>query len=354
MRDVNHLVALFDQFRPQSVLQFIETLMRHGGEEAHLHRSRVVAPLVRRLGCLGVVDGMLGKVFPEVLDGIGVHSVTFGNAQHTRLREQFGVIFTQFVEQDLVLAQDSVGRADSAFQVVGRGRNEEQQDSVAFDMPQETESQTFAFGCPLDDSGDVRHAERLFVAIGDNAQLRRKCSERIVGYLGFGGADYREERRFACIGEAHEAHVRQNLELQDDVLFLTRLAGLRVTRGLIGGSAEMPVSQSSAAAFEQNYLLPVLFDLAEELARVAVIHDRPAGHLDDLVLPIFAEGAGLAAVTAVCGHDMLLILQVQQRPQVAVSAQDDMSATTSIASVRAAFGHVLSAMEMQRTCSTFA
>jgi hypothetical protein len=45
---------------------------------------------------------------------------------------------------------------------------------------------------------------------------------------------------------------------------------------------------------------------------------------------------------------------MQQRPQIAVALQNNMSATTAIAAVRTAFGYVLGAMKMHTARSAFA
>ena len=86
--------------------------------------------------------------------------------------------------------------------------------------------------------------------------------------------------------------------------------------------------------------------LADELTRLAVIDYRTARHLDDLVLAVLTERTALTALATVCRHDMLLVFQMQQGPQVTVAVQNDRTAFASVTAVRTAFGQVLGAMKV--------
>ena len=96
----------------------------------------------------------------------------------------------------------------------------------------------------------------------------------------------------------------------------------------------------------------MLLDLADELTRLAVVNDRAARNLDDLILAVLTERTTLTAFASVRGHDMLLILQMQQRPEVTVSAQDNRPAFTAVTAVRSAFRQVLRAMKVHTSCAT--
>ena len=221
-------------------------------------------------------------------------------------------------------------------------------------MSQETEPESFPLACSLDDTGYVRHAERPSVPIGDNAQLGRECGERVIGYLRFGGRDYTEHGGLAGIREADKTHVRQYFELHDDRPFLRRFTGLCITGRLVGGGTEMPVSQSSATAFEEHHALVMLLHLADKFPRLPVIDDCAARHFDNLVLAVFAEGTALTASASVSSHDMFLVLEVQEGPEVPVSMQDYRPALTAIAAVRSAFGQIFGTMEVHTPGSALA
>ena len=96
----------------------------------------------------------------------------------------------------------------------------------------------------------------------------------------------------------------------------------------------------------------MLLHFADELTRLAVINHRSARHLDDLILAVLAERTTLTTLAAVRGHDMLLIFQMQQGPEVAVTAQNDRPAFTAVTAVRSAFGQILRAMKVHTSCAT--
>ena len=116
----------------------------------------------------------------------------------------------------------------------------------------------------------------------------------------------------------------------------------------------MPVAQSAPSAFQQDDLLSVLGDVAQVFARFGVVGHGAAGHFYHLVLAVLAEAAVLRAAFAVSGEHVALVLQVQQRPVVAVAAQDDVAAASTVASVGSALGHVLGSVHVCGTPSTLA
>ena len=174
-------------------------------------------------------------------------------------------------------------------------------------MAEEPESESASFAGTLDDTRNIRHAERATVAVRDDTELRGEGGEGIVGYLGFGGRDHTEQGRFAGIRETDETDIREHFELHDDRTFLCGFTGLCIARGLIRSGAEMPVSESSSSTFEQHDLFVVLFDLTYPFACFSVIDHGTARNLDDLVFSVFSEGTTLSAFATVGSHDMFLV-----------------------------------------------
>ena len=74
---------------------------------------------------------------------------------------------------------------------------------------------------------------KLAVRDADNAELWMQRGERIIRDLGFGAGYAAEEGRLACIGQAHQPGVRDQLEEQPEPEFLTFHAG--VVRGVVRG-----------------------------------------------------------------------------------------------------------------------
>ena len=246
------------------------------------------------------------------------------------LVEHLGVETPQLTEQDVVFPGD----------IFAVGRYGEEEQRVPLDVPQEAEAEAFALAGTLDDAGNVGHDERLVVTIGHDAQAWLHGSERVVGYLRACGRDCAEQGGLARVGEAHQSHVGQQFQFEDDGHFLHRFAGLCKAWRLARGGAEVPVAQASAAALEQDDFLAVLGDVTQVLPRLGIVGHCAAGHFDDSVFAVLAKAAVLRAALAVPGQDVPLVAQVQQGPVVSVSPEDDVPSLAPVAPVRPAVGLV--------------
>ena len=209
---------------------------------------------------------------------------------------------------------------------------------------------------PLDDPRDVGHDERLAVTTLDDTQIGFERREGVVGDLGLGSRHDRQQRRLAGIREPDQPDVGEHLQLQYESPFVALLARLRITRRLIRRTLEVPVAQSSAAAFEQYQPLAVGRHLAHgHQLRLAllVLHDtlghRAQRHGDDDVARIFARRTGTRPALAVLGELVALVFEVDERPILTVALQNDAAAPSAIAAVGAAEGDELLPTEMRRT-----
>ena len=221
-------------------------------------------------------------------------------------------------------------------------------------MAQEAQAQAPTLAGTLDDAGNVGHHKRLLVAVAHNAQRRLHRRERVVRYLRLRIAQGRHQRRLAGIGEAHQSHVGQQLQLQDDRHLLHRLTRLRIARSLVRGAAELEVAQSSATAFQQHDHLAVVRHVAHVLSRLGVIHHRTAGHVDVDVLAVRAVTLVPTAVAPVLRKDVALVLQVQQRPVVMIPAQVDVATPAAVAPVGAAVRVILHVLQVHRPLAALA
>ena len=81
--------------------------------------------------------------------------------------------------------------------------------------------------------------------------------------------------------------------------------------------------------------------VAYVLARLGVVHNRSARHVDVYVLTVLAVTLVATAVASVLGENVALELKVEQRPVIVVAAQVDAAAVSAVASVRPSVGIVL-------------
>ena len=83
--------------------------------------------------------------------------------------------------------------------------------------------------------------------IQHHSQIGRERGEGIGGDLRFRGGNGRNESGLSRIGQAEQAHIRKDLELQPDVFFLSGFTGLGKTRHLHGRGLEMRISLAAPA-----------------------------------------------------------------------------------------------------------
>ena len=254
----------------------------------------------------------------HLFDQFVVQHVAFGDGQQPLFVEQFGVVLRKLAQQNRVIA----------FEVVAVGRDHEQQHRVALDVAQEARAQAAALVRPLDDTRNIGHDERLVVTHLDDAQVGFERGESIVGDLGFGSRDHREQGALAHIGEPDQPDVGQDLQFEDEGAFVALLARLRIARRLVRGALEMPVSEAAPAAFEQYKLFAVgrhLADIFGERGAVLLFDhtpgDRAQRHGDDDVPGVPARRAGSRAALPVLGELVALVFEVNKRPVLAVALQ---------------------------------
>ncbi len=178
----------------------------------------------------------------------------------------------------------------------------------------------------------------------------------VVRNLGLSRAYYAYDGGFSYIGEAHKAHIGQHLQLQHESTLVALLAGLCIARSLVGGTLEVPVAQAAATALQQDEFLAVLGDLAhrfEVLLAILVLDQtachRTQRHGDDNILGILARRAGTRAALTILGELVTLVLEVNQRPVLAVTHQHNRTSLAAVAAVRTSEGDKLLAAEVRRT-----
>lgn len=134
-------------------------------------------------------------------------------------------------------------------------------DFGAFDVAQEFEAEALALGCARNQAryvGDgVAH-----VAGHHYAEVRHERGERIIGDLRFGGAHRRDQARLACGRKAHQRHVGDGLEFEDDVAFLARLAQQCEARRTTGAIGQRRIAETTVAARGHDELVSCVTQVA--------------------------------------------------------------------------------------------
>ena len=190
----------------------------------------------------------------------------------------------------------------------------------------------------LDEPGDVGHHEALLAAPADHAQVGHQRGERVVGDLGPGPRDAADEGRLAGVGEADDAHVGQELQLEHELPLLAGRAVLGVARRLVGGGGEVHVARGRRGRpWPRRSRSPgPARSTSSSPVAVVVHHACPAGpaargrrrpRRSCREPPPFSPLAG-----PVLAH----VPVVEQRGELRVDHQDDVAAVAAVAAGRTA------------------
>jgi len=222
------------------------------------------------------------------------------------------------------------------------------QQTAPVDVPQEIVAQTRALAGALDDAGDVRHDEADALVHIHHPQIGIQGGEVVVGDLGVRLADHAQKRALAHVGEAHQPHVRQQLQLQHHVVALTGQPRLGEPGHLPCGGGEMLVAPAAAPALAQHEGR-VVGHILDDLAALRVPHQRPTGHPDGQALAVLTGLAPALTVHTVPRHILALVAEVHQRGHIVVHLQNDGAAVAAVAAVGASGGNILLPVERHRT-----
>ena len=216
--------------------------------------------------------------------------------------------------------------------------------TAAVDMPQKIVAEPCPLRRALNDAGDVGHDEGNALVDIHDAEIRKQSRKMIVRDLGMRLADNGKQRGFADIRKSDQTDVGQKLELERDVVALSRQAGLGEARDLARGRGEVDIAPASAAAFRGD---PVLAGghVVHDRAGLRVADDRSARDLNDERVAVAAVAAFSLPRHTVLSDIFALVTEVHQRGEVVVHRKDNTAAAAAVAAVRPARRDIFLAVE---------
>ena len=228
-----------------------------------------------------------------------------------------------------------------------------QQQTAALHMAEEVVAQADALAGPLDEAGDVGADKACALAHRHDAQRRHQRGKVVVCNFRLCGADGGDEGGLAHIGEADEAHIRDELQLEGHLNVLAGHTGLCKLGDLAGGGGKVCVAVAAATALS-NGDRGVVGQVCDNKTALCVLDHGAQRHLDDQIFGIFAVAQACAALAALRGHILAFIAEIHQSGQMIVRHKDDVAAPAAVAAVRAACGHEFFAVEAHRTIAALA
>ena len=161
-------------------------------------------------------------------------------------------------------------------------------------MAEESLPQPRALRGTLDESRDVRKHDASGIAFG-NAQLGVQRRERIVGDLRMGRGQRPQHRRLAGVRRPDQAHVGDQLEVEENLQLLTFEPWLRVVGSVARRALEVDVASSAGAATRSHHTRAGAIEVGDQRP-LGVERDRADGHFED---EVGRAAAGLAPAGAV-------------------------------------------------------
>ena len=229
-----------------------------------------------------------------------------------------------------------------------------QEDAVAREVFEETDTEAGAIGGALNQARDIGHDETAMSIDLDHPQIRHQRSEGIIGDLRPRRRHRPDQGRLARIWQPQQADIRQHFQfkLQRALFAFRSRAGL--SRRPVGAGFVARVTEAVPTALGHNKPVTMGRQVAEHLGAV-LINDRGAhGYPKNEVLAALAgtvaAAAGLAILGAITAHKTV----VDHGVEVFVGFQDDTTAITAIAAIRAAPRNILLPAEAQAAVATVA
>ena len=254
----------------------------------------------------------------------------------------------------LDLAPDRPVIGDRVRPVHGDGVDQVDEQAGPLDVPEELVAQAVPLVRPLDQARDVGDHERPVGPRVDGPQVGILGRERIIGDLGMGPRDPREQGRLAGVRQPDEPDVGDDLQLQADPALLAGLPVLDLPRGPVGARLEMGVAIPAPSPLGDGHPIVGMLHVLQDVALVAVADDRADGDLDHEVGGAPAGASGTLAVLPVVGLPVALEREMGEVGQALRRAHDHAAAGPAVAPVGASARDVLLAPEAQAAVAAVA
>jgi hypothetical protein len=262
----------------------------------------------------------------------GFGQVDFIEYHNLRFLGKFGVVQCQFA------ANRPIGFQHFIF-LPGRHVHQVGQKARPFHMAKELNPQAGPCMSALDQPWNIGHDKGFSPAVLDHTQVWRQCGEWIICDFGSGGGHRRDQRGFSGIGEADQAHVGQQFELEPDDSLAAGFSRLRKPGGLMRGGPKAMVSPSTAAALQQDVPLARLDKIFDQVAGIGVVNEGSCGDFDDEIFTIFTGLAFSLSGSSIPGPEQPPMPERIEGAPAIRGFQDHIAAPAPVPAVRSAAGN---------------
>jgi hypothetical protein len=209
-----------------------------------------------------------------------------------------------------------------------------QQQPGALGVAQELVAEAAPLAGAGDEARQVRDDERaLAVRRADEAERRLQRGERIVGDLGPGRRHPRHQRRLSRVGEADDADVREQLQLEAKPALGAGPSQVGASRRLVGGGREPGVAATAPGATDAEDTLARRGEIADEQPGVPLGDDGAERHAQDEIVAAGARAVATLAVLAPLGVVVALVVKVEQRGEGGIGLEEHRAAVAAVPAV---------------------
>ncbi len=219
--------------------------------------------------------------------------------------------------------------------------DEVDEDGGALDVAEELDAEAGAEVGAFDEAGHVGDGEAELVggvADLDDAEVGLEGGEGVVGDLGAGGGEARDQRGFADVGEADEAGVGEEAELEAEGAFVAGAAELVLAGGLVGTGREVLIAAAAATSAGDDDLVVGGGEVVDELAGGVVVEDGADGDVEGDGLAAVAGHVGAEAVAAALALPLGVEAEMDEGVVREGRAHEDVAAVTAVAAGGTAAG----------------
>ena len=200
---------------------------------------------------------------------------------------------------------------------------------------------------PLEEAGHVRNSQLPPVRSLDRSEDGRDRREGIVRDLRLGVRDPSEKRGLACVREAQERRVGEQLQAQLEARLLADGAQLGEPRRLVSGRGEAAIARTAVSAVRCNEPRARVREVGEQ-PPLLVEHLGPHGYAECDVLAVGPTLVRPLPVPPPRRLEARLPVEEAEISEIRVGQEDDVPAVAAVAAVRAALRHELLPPEAER------
>ncbi len=230
------------------------------------------------------------------------------------------------------------------------GINQVNQQPRPLHVPQKANAQSRALARAFDQSRQIRHHEcaaqlrsvpaRAAVGI-HHAQIRFQRRKRIIRNLRPRRANHRNQRGLPRIRKTHQAHVRQQLQLQPQIPLFPGLAFLFLSRRLVPRLRKMLIAAPAPSALRHQQTLPWPFQIRQQYISSRIKNQRAHRHFQNRVVARNPRTVRAFPVPSAVRLELPVVAVTQQRVVVRIRFQVNAPAAPAIAARRPSARHIL-------------